>query len=289
MNNEEALLTRLGIINYNKIKDEYLADCVFCGDKKQNLQINFVKEVFHCWVCGIGGSIFKMINIITGLEKKDAIRLFRLDEIDVKHSLGITLQLLDKRRKVYDHNQFRVKPRPKYWKNLRGIKKEMVQLFELGFDSYTNRLVIPLLEDDRCFGLVRRAISDEQKPKYLTTEGFDKSNFIFGWDLVGLQEDYIVVTEGCIDAIIARQLGLNAVSIMGVDLTQNNLERLADNYDRVMLMFDNDVAGESATEKASRSIIEYGGEAYRIEYDGEDPGSLTNIKQVKSYVKCSIL
>ena len=165
----------------------------------------------------------------------------------------------------------------------------MVNEFYLGIDQITNRLVIPLMEDEKCYGLVRRAISTEQKPKYLTTKGFDNSKFIYGYDSVDMDKDYVVITEGCIDAIVSRQLGLNSVAVMGVEVTQDKLQRIANDFDRVMLMFDNDSPGKAATEKLSKRFIASGCDTYYIEYDAEDPGSLKNIDQVKSYVRCSII
>ena len=145
------------------------------------------------------------------------------------------------------------------------------------------------MENEKCYGLVRRAISTSQKPKYLTTKGFDNSKFIYGYDSVDMDKDYVVITEGCIDAIVSRQLGLNSVAVMGVEITQDKLQRIANDFDRVMLMFDNDHPGKSATDKISKRFIASGCDTYRIEYDAEDPGSLKNIDQVKSYVRCSII
>lgn len=30
--------------------------CPFCGNAKSNCQLNFVRQVYHCWACGAGGS-----------------------------------------------------------------------------------------------------------------------------------------------------------------------------------------------------------------------------------------
>ena len=291
MNHSDAVLNRLGITDYIEQKDEYLANCILCGEHKNNLQINFVKEVYHCWSCNAGGTIFKLVETITGLEKADAVRLFHLDEIDVEKTIrqAINIMASQKRRtynyKRFHHNWDKIE---KLW-HKRGIMPATIDDFDLGFDSTTNRIVIPLIDDGACLGLVRRATLPDQLPKYLTTKGFDKSDYIFGWDLLDITLDYVVVTEGCIDAMVTRQLGLNSVAIMGVDLTRNNMERLADNFDRVMLMFDNDDAGEAATETIMKRLWHNGVETYYIEYDAEDPGSLTNINQVIAYVKFSLI
>ena len=166
----------------------------------------------------------------------------------------------------------------------------MVDEFDLGVDEITNRLVIPLIDDGKCYGLVRRATNSNQRPKYLTTKGFDNSKFLYGYDSLNMNEDYVVVTEGCIDTIVSRQLGLNSVAIMGTDLTEYKLKKLAYNFDKVMLMLDNDDAGNLAEERIAERLLVNGVDTYRINYEPvEDPGSLQTIDEVKEYVQYGLV
>ena len=125
MNHSYSILSRLGIHRYREDKDEILADCIFCGDQKENLQINFVKRLYHCWSCDEGGSIYKLINVITGLNKEDAIRLFHLDEVNVDENVQEILSIIkDRKKKTYYYKRFMVSYRHKYWKLSRGINRK---------------------------------------------------------------------------------------------------------------------------------------------------------------------
>ena len=279
MKHAGAVLNRIGISDYQESKDEFLCDCILCGDMKKNLQINFVKRVFHCWRCNEGGSIFKLIYMVTGLHRDEATELFKLDEVDVDKNIEETINILSsKTKRVYEYERYLIPDRFVHWEALRGIGKEQVKKFYLGVDEITNRLVIPLMEDGKCLGLTRRAMLSHQQPKYLTTRNFDKSHFIYGYDTLDMTNDTVVITEGCIDTIITRQLGLNSVAIMGVDMTNHNLARLADDFDNIWLMFDNDDAGRMATKTIGERFIDYGATNINvIEYGRDDPGSLVSM------------
>ena len=287
-----AVLSRLGVGSYEEQGNEYITDCIFCDDVKKNLQINFVKMVYHCWKCSEGGSLFQLINKVTGLEKWDAVRLFRLDEVDVDSNLDAVIDILSLQTnnyKKYKFTKFFTSDRFWRWEDIRGVKRKSVIKFDLGFDKMTNRLVIPLMDEHKCLGLSRRAIYDDQAPKYLNTTGFNKSKFIYGYNTLDMEKDYVVITEGCLDAINTRQLGFNSVALMGTEISSYNLQRISNDFDKIMLMMDNDGAGKYAQENIIKKFIEIGVDVYTIDYETDDPGSIENIVQCTAYSKVGIV
>ena len=289
MKHAEAILNRLGIHEYTVDGDEYKADCIFCDNQKKNLQINFVKKLFHCWACNSGGTVMSMIRKITGLEGDDAIRLFRLDEVDIERNIELVFSLMKQEKpKFYNHRQFITPIRFARW-NKRGITRKSVKEFELGYDKMTKRLVVPLISGIRCVGLSRRATNKNQVPKYLNTKNFNKQEFIYGYHNIDLRGEYIMLTEGALDAIMMRQMGFNSVALMGTVLSAENAERIMNDFDKVMLMMDNDAAGKLATEEISKRLLEEGISVYTVNYNKDDPGNVNSLDDIESYEHVNLL
>ncbi len=281
--NEEALLHTIGISEYHIQGNEYLCDCIFCGDEKGNLQVNFQKKLYHCWACGKGGSLTQMIVEIRGVTRKEANEIFNTDIIDIDYELDYIekffKQVVSHRYKYY---QFISDEAISHWKK-RNISKKFVIKYKLGFDEYTNRLVIPIFNiDGDCVGLTRRSIDNNQKPKYLHTQGLPKSALLYGWQELSFRKEYITLVEGNIDAIKVNQLRkMNAVALMGVNISNIQVDLMMNHFNRVMLMLDNDEAGEKATKEIVRRL-EHKMEVFRVNYDTDDPGDLSSRKQILS-------
>lgn len=280
MNNHESVLKVLGINDYHETKDEFIACCIFCGEAKYNLQINFKKKLYHCWVCNEGGSIIKLIHSVTGFTSEEANRLFRLDEIDVDKALEEISENLTKTKERFGYIHFTDNnDRYKYWEE-RGIEYDIVNKLRLGFDEYTNRMVIPIFDENHvCSGLVRRAVTKEQEPKYLYNKGFDRNNLIYNLTRDDV-ESHVEIVEGHIDAIKLYQMGYNPICIMGTDLSKYAFNYVSENFDRVFLMLDNDEPGKRASEKIAERFYKEGMQVWQVEYATNDPGDLIHKSQI---------
>ncbi|WP_262927025.1 CHC2 zinc finger domain-containing protein [Alicyclobacillus acidoterrestris] len=51
---------------------QYKTDCPFCGDMRQNLELNAMKNVFHCWVCDAGGGLVKFYALLHDVSEDTA-------------------------------------------------------------------------------------------------------------------------------------------------------------------------------------------------------------------------
>jgi len=274
MINPEAILQSIGINDYKLDKDEFQACCILCGESKYNLQINFKKNVYHCWVCDGKGRINTLIAKVRGISIQKANRIFKLDEVDIKKELEEIDQIWEESKtRVYDYKRYAVSESRKRWKH-RGVNKESIRRFRLGYDSYTRRLVIPIFDRrGTCVALARRATRPEQRPKYLNTKGFKKANHLYGFNSIDLDKDNIVITEGYIDCIRARRFGFNSVAIMGLTLSDKQQELITENFDTVLLMMDNDEPGKEASLIIARQL-EADVRVFQLLYKGKDPGDL---------------
>jgi DNA primase len=94
-------------------------------------------------------------------------------------------------------------------------------------------------------------------PKYYNTAEtslFKKQELIYGLDVArhaGSAAGYLAIVEGYTDVMMAHQCGVtNVVATMGTALNMTHVMQLRRYVPKVVLVFDSDDAGESATDKS---------------------------------------
>lgn len=152
-----------------------------------------------------------------------------------------------------------------------------------GYDRFRGRVMFPLFDvRSRILGFAGRILL-KGEPKYINspqTEVFDKSKFLFG---IHLAKDQIrqlneaVVVEGEIDMILSYQVGVkNVVASKGTALTESHIELVKKYTDTLLLCFDTDLAGDSASRRGIEIADKLGMnlKVIRIKEGGKDPGEL---------------
>lgn len=129
------------------------------------------------------------------------------------------------------------------------------------YDRFRDRVTFPIRDiRGQTVGFGGRILPNSllpSKAKYLNsaeTPLFKKSELIYGLDLArhpGSAAGYLAVVEGYTDVMMAHQCGVaNVVATMGTALTIGHVMQLRRYAPKVVLVFDSDEAGETATEKA---------------------------------------
>ena len=149
------------------------------------------------------------------------------------------------------------------------------------YDTFINRVVIPIENlKGEVVGFTGRIFNGEDNTaKYLNTketEIFKKSSLLFNYHNA---KNYIrdrksvIVVEGNMDAIKMSAKGFkNVVALMGVALSNEQIDILKRLKVPVILMLDNDNAGEEATIKNSESLINSGVDTKVVRLSGaKDP------------------
>lgn len=123
------------------------------------------------------------------------------------------------------------------------------------YDVFRNRVIFPI--EDTCGNVVAfggRALGDGS-PKYLNSA--ETPNFHKGQHLYGLNrakeygKEQMILCEGYMDVIALNSVGImNAVATLGTALTAEQVELLKKHTKRVLINFDGDNAGQTATERA---------------------------------------
>ena len=140
------------------------------------------------------------------------------------------------------------------------IDSGLIMVSERGrkYDRFRNRIMFPIQNaTGRLIGFGGRRISDEDNgPKYLNspeTPVFSKGTELFNMNHAKshINDQQILIVEGYMDVISLYQHGIrNTVAALGTAFTAYHTALLSRYVSEVVLCFDGDAAGESATHKA---------------------------------------
>ena len=123
------------------------------------------------------------------------------------------------------------------------------------YDKFRNRLIFPVIDvrgDVVAFG---GRVLDNSLPKYTNSPEtilYSKRRNLYGINLAKkTKRPNIILCEGNIDVITLHQAGFdNAVAAMGAVLTTEQARLLSRYTKELVLCYDNDTAGQNATQKA---------------------------------------
>lgn len=128
----------------------------------------------------------------------------------------------------------------------RGFSIDFVREHFIGYDNYKKCITIPFFSSGKFMGINKRLMKNESfkyiLPKHLPkTKVYSPSNKIMNSELY--------ITEGIFDCLSLLNLGLNSVCTFGSNFDKEQIENAYQNSEDLILFFDNDKAGEKATER----------------------------------------
>lgn len=127
------------------------------------------------------------------------------------------------------------------------------------YDFFRDRLMFPIFDlQGRTIAFGGRILSSSNNaPKYINSPDsiiFKKGESSYGLNIAKnsiTQKGYSIIVEGYLDVISCHQYGFtNAIAPLGTALTSGQLKRLKRFSNKVLLAFDSDSAGISATKRA---------------------------------------
>jgi DNA primase len=161
------------------------------------------------------------------------------------------------------------------------------------FDRFRRRITFPISnESGKIVAFGCRALGDDM-PKYLNspeTPIYSKSNVLYHLDRAKealRRSDFAVLVEGYMDAIAVARAGIsNVVASCGTSLAEPQIKLLARFTRRVIVNYDPDTAGQTATERSISLLLEQDFEVRVLALPGKaDPDKFIREQGADAYIK----
>jgi len=131
------------------------------------------------------------------------------------------------------------------------------------FDRFRRRITFPISNEwGKIVAFGARALGDDM-PKYLNSPEspiYSKSNVLYHMDRAKealRRQDFAILVEGYMDAIAVARAGIsNVVASCGTSLAEPQIKLLGRFTRRVIVNYDPDLAGQSATERSLSLLLE---------------------------------
>jgi len=275
--------------------------CPFHGDGQERTPsccVDLVKGKFpagfwYCYGCGKHGNW----NVLA-----EALGLSLLDSEEIKHNEMVIAKLTPAQKAAFleeDINERINFSAMVDWnpKNIwRGINGQL--LFDIGAKKFfnrntnTNMIFLPAYQNKQLNGGIRGILERKGKETaYFNTAGSWVKKTLFPFDYTRkFMKDHgniLALVEGPRDALNMLQYGFPALAILGSKNWSSfkaSLVTLLD-PDLIILAFDNDEAGHSATDSVLESFKDYNNLIQLTFKEGQDPGALTEEEVRKFYKK----
>ena len=161
------------------------------------------------------------------------------------------------------------------------------------YDRFRNRVIFPVFDyRGKVIGFGGRVL-DDSKPKYLNSPEtliFQKGINLYGLNFAlknPIPDRSFIMVEGYMDVITLHQFGItNVVATLGTALTTNQARLLKRYADKVVISFDADFAGQTATLRGLDILREAGFDVRVLSIpQGKDPDEYVRSNGREAFIK----
>ena len=178
-----------------------------------------------------------------------------------------------------------------YFKS-RGILKDSIDYFSLGYSPKQNMVTVPVHSPQGLpVGIVGRSISDK---KFKNSTNLPRSKTMFNIHRAKKIGDNVIIVESSFDAIRVHQAGFpNVIATLGGHISPENINLINRHFNKVTLMTDSDQAGRelaySIASKLNNKDLLWASYEYGKIYphEAKDAGDMTD-EEIKACIKNSV-
>lgn len=238
-------------------RDNWKALCPFHDERTPSFLVHKDLYIANCFGCGVSGSIDILLSKYAGITTKEARN--RLD-IEVVRDVVFRKQKQAEELKAIPESWLAPWPKEIHRSILeRGLSIEILRDAGVRFDPATKRQVFP--HRDRS-GILRGAAgraTDSREPKWFFYWDYSRGELLYipkrRADEQHNSARRITLVEGIIDALKVSQAcpDIEVGATQGTKFGKGQLSEIRE-YDEVVIAFDNDEAGEEATDKLYKAI-----------------------------------
>lgn len=245
--------------------EEYRARCPLHNDTHPSFSM---RASSGRWICHSGcgqGEFTRLVELILGCSYQTAREWVKENgkQVAVEALSREINQMLEQ-----GLNKEEAKPVqnwPRYYESLdpklmpiwflkRGLTWNTIQHWAIRYDAVQDCVVFPVRSEEGIQGIILR--NAVKMPKYQNI-GFEKSKLLF-WERKP-NDNVLILVEGVLDAVWLWQLGYNAASLLGHDLSRQQVQIIQKHrYGEVCLGLDNDEVGRKGTIAAVEQLRKSG-------------------------------
>lgn len=261
--------------------NDYFAHCPLHRDDTPSLSFTPSKNSYYCFSCGASGGMIGYLMDFEGMEFEDAVeKAAGLANIDMsKMCQSKTMILLKKwrmflqskqKKEVYKHSIIPMTAFTKFSKEEvpewleEGISQEVMDLFDIRIDNYSNRIVYPVYDiDGNLINIKGRTRYENYKklklPKYMNYYTVGVMDYFQGLEktLKYIKEqNEIIIFESIKSVMKAYGWGYkNCVSAEKHTLTPEQISLLVKLKVNVVFAYDSDVSYNDGEVKENIDIM----------------------------------
>lgn len=252
--------------DYRHYGAELTVNSIFYDDHKKHLSINLNTGLWQDFKCGETGNFYHLVSFIEGISYYEASKFINsklLDSPELLFSKDFSIPQPEPSSSIEDefknfkplnahtglHSESLIERLCSRAVRDRDLMKGKFYFCEEG--RYANRLIVPYIKNNKPYYFQARNMM-YGGIKYLNPSrdkhGVKASEILYPFDK---RKNYVVVTEGPIDALSLQLNGVNATCSQGCKMSLSQAQQLREK--KVIFSYDNDDAGRQGTQ-SSRHI-----------------------------------
>jgi hypothetical protein len=163
-----------------------------------------------------------------------------------------------------------------------GVSLEEAISRNIKYSPDMNRIILPVYESGLCnLQYIQARALGNDLPKYINSP-FPTDNLIF-WNCY--DNKYVVIVEDILSAIkVGNATEQSAASILGTNFTSEKAYKIATEFDKIYLWFDNDDAGHRCNKEALKQLSLQGIEDIQIIQTEYDPKKYSS-RQIRRIIE----
>lgn len=238
-----------------ELENDLMIFCPFHNNSRSPAgEVSKETGIFWCFSCQESKELVEVIMHATKKSYFESMRLIdsKADKRNLIDQINSTLEKvttfvqydLDMIEKLHK-NVFENQKAIEYFKS-RGITKDSVERYKLGYSTSQDMVTIPVYSPDGiCLGFVGRSI---QGKRFKNSTNLPKSKTLFNLSR-NKRVDKVFVVESSFDAIRIEQVGGHAVATLGATISKEQRKLLKQYFNQVIALGDNDEAGQNMSNK----------------------------------------
>jgi DNA primase len=299
----KSVLKSIGLSIVGETGNDFLCYCPFHSNRHtSSFSVSREKGAFICFnpSCGEAGTLQELVKRVMNKNEYEAMRFISSKEAEALENFDELLSEAMEEKPVFE--EFSKETLDRLHSDMskdgidylasRGINKESIDHFGLGYSASMNMVITPVHSPDGMpIGLVGRSIEGKA---FKNSTNLPKSKTLFNIHRAKKIGDHVIVVESNFDAIRVHQAGFpNVVATLGGFLSIEQQNLLNRHFNKITIMTDADLAGrelgQSIVNKLKFKDLLWASHEYGKIYphDAKDAGDMTD-EEIKTCIKNAV-